>query len=605
MAQFQFHAPPATSFLRLHKPEQFGDDLSGFRMTVVEANRSLKPVIGLEGGVAGFGVRAVVPLTYEGQPVGTVEFGTGVDDQLILPLKQRYGLDISILIPDGDRFKFLAKTHDMKISEASYPDLKGVMQTGNQEVRRATEAGVELLTFFGPLKDFSGKVVGIVAIPYNIGPELADMRRSLFLYIGMGLLLIAILLCLSSFMLERFVSKRVRVITETFREMVRTGDLTVRVPTSEFNCSAIRKCTHRDCPEYGKKTSCWQTVGSNATGEIQCKCLLSGEFKSCAECPVGKIGIQQEFDKLSGWINTNIKRNALMIKDIGRQAEALSAASLELAGLSRQMSEDTENVSGRSNGVASAAEEMNANMNSVAAAMEEASTNVSLVASAVEEMSGTISEIAENTERASSITRDAASLAGSASERVGELGAAAQAIGKVTETITEISEQTNLLALNATIEAARAGEAGKGFAVVANEIKELARQTAAATREIREKIESIQSSTGKTVSDIEHIATVIKDVNEIVTSVAAAVDEQAVTTREIAGNVAQSSLGIRETTENVAQSSVVAGEIARDIAEVNHAAGDMAAGSSRVKVSAGDLSHLAEQLMGLVRKFKV
>ena len=66
-----------------------------------------------------------------------------------------------------------------------------------------------------------------------------------------------------------------------------------------------------------------------------------------------------------------------------------------------------------------------------------------------------------------------------------ELGTAAQEIGKVVETITEISEQVNLLALNATIEAARAGEAGKGFAVVANEIKDLARQTATDTGEIK------------------------------------------------------------------------------------------------------------------------
>nr|WP_320011745.1 methyl-accepting chemotaxis protein [uncultured Desulfobulbus sp.] len=79
------------------------------------------------------------------------------------------------------------------------------------------------------------------------------------------------------------------------------------------------------------------------------------------------------------------------------------------------------------------------------------------------------------------------SQAGSASSQVNELGLAAQEIGKVVEAITEISEQVNLLALNATIEAARAGDAGKGFAVVANKIKELARQTAEATGEIKRR----------------------------------------------------------------------------------------------------------------------
>jgi methyl-accepting chemotaxis protein len=76
----------------------------------------------------------------------------------------------------------------------------------------------------------------------------------------------------------------------------------------------------------------------------------------------------------------------------------------------------------------------------------------------------------------------------------------------VTETITSISAQTNLLALNATIEAVRGGQAGKGVAVVANEIKELAQQTAAATEDIKGKISTIQTSTGRAIDDIEKIS---------------------------------------------------------------------------------------------------
>ena len=70
-----------------------------------------------------------------------------------------------------------------------------------------------------------------------------------------------------------------------------------------------------------------------------------------------------------------------------------------------------------------------------------------------------------------------------------DLDEEAARISEVVTVIRSVADQTNLLALNATIEAARAGEAGKGFAVVANEIKELARQTAAATTEIKEQID--------------------------------------------------------------------------------------------------------------------
>ena len=57
MAQLQFHLPPATSLFRAHQPEKHGDDLSSFRQTVVRVNRDHRPVVGLEVGVAGAGIR--------------------------------------------------------------------------------------------------------------------------------------------------------------------------------------------------------------------------------------------------------------------------------------------------------------------------------------------------------------------------------------------------------------------------------------------------------------------------------------------------------------------------------------------------------------------
>ncbi len=103
----------------------------------------------------------------------------------------------------------------------------------------------------------------------------------------------------------------------------------------------------------------------------------------------------------------------------------------------------------------------------------------------------------------------------------------------VTETITEISEQTNLLALNATIEAARAGEAGRGFAVVANEIKELAKQTAQATLNIKSQIDDVQRTTSSTVTEINQISDVIRRVNDIVGTIATAVEEQTAATKRL------------------------------------------------------------------------
>ncbi len=77
--QFQFHIPPAMSFLRLHQPSKHSDDLSAFRHTVINVNTQKKPVIGLEVGKGELGLRVVYPVESEGNHVGSVEFGGDID----------------------------------------------------------------------------------------------------------------------------------------------------------------------------------------------------------------------------------------------------------------------------------------------------------------------------------------------------------------------------------------------------------------------------------------------------------------------------------------------------------------------------------------------
>jgi len=145
----------------------------------------------------------------------------------------------------------------------------------------------------------------------------------------------------------------------------------------------------------------------------------------------------------------------------------------------------------------------------------------------------------------------------------------------------------------------------EAFAVVANEIKELARQTAAATQDIKKKIDGIQNSTSTTIDKIGKITQVIANVKDLVATIATAVEEQSVTTREIAENISQAAVGINEVNRKVTENSTVAGVIARSISEVDHTAGEIADSSIQVKGSTGSLLKLAEQLNTMVGRFRI
>lgn len=89
--QGQFHLPPATSFLRLHKVAEYGDDLSAYRKTVLMANQEHRIVDGLETGKFGVGFRYVLPVQWDGVHVGTFEIGRSLDGTILDDLNTATG----------------------------------------------------------------------------------------------------------------------------------------------------------------------------------------------------------------------------------------------------------------------------------------------------------------------------------------------------------------------------------------------------------------------------------------------------------------------------------------------------------------------------------
>lgn len=291
--------------------------------------------------------------------------------------------------------------------------------------------------------------------------------------------------------------------------------------------------------------------------------------------------------------------------ELTSNAVQLASTSTQLSTTAGQLAGGAEQTTTQSATVAAAAEEMSTNMTNMAASTEQMTTNVKAVSTAVEELTASIGEIAKTAGQTSSIAGTAAQLADSSNVTISQLGVAADEIGRVIEVIQDIAEQTNLLALNATIEAARAGEAGKGFAVVATEVKELAKQTANATQDIRSRIEGIQASTNEAVRSIKEVGDAIQKVNSASSTIAAAVEEQSITTKEIASNVHQTAIAASTVSVAVAESATACAEITRNMTGVDRAARDTAQGATQTQVVGSELSHLSEQLRGMVSQFQI
>jgi methyl-accepting chemotaxis protein len=260
-----------------------------------------------------------------------------------------------------------------------------------------------------------------------------------------------------------------------------------------------------------------------------------------------------------------------------RYAQSLAAASEELSAVAKQMTSNSEQTTLQANLVAEASEQVTSNVTSVAASAEQ--------------MSSTVREIARNAHDAARVATAAVHAADETNRTVAQLGDSSMEIGKVIKVITSIAQQTNLLALNATIEAARAGEAGKGFAVVANEVKELAKQTAKATEDISQKIETIQNDTRGAVEAIQHIGQIIGQINDFQNTIASAVEQQAATTNEIARNASEAARGSLQISGNIGSVSVAA----RNTSE----------GAANTLASAEELSRLAGELRTLIDDIKL
>uniref|UniRef100_UPI0036F45216 methyl-accepting chemotaxis protein n=1 Tax=Aeoliella mucimassa TaxID=2527972 RepID=UPI0036F45216 len=151
--------------------------------------------------------------------------------------------------------------------------------------------------------------------------------------------------------------------------------------------------------------------------------------------------------------------------------------------------------------------------------------------------------------------------------------------------------------MNATIEAARAGDVGRGFGVVATEVKELARQSADASEDIRKRIEYVQDQVSRAEQAVASISEDVSGMSLISQSIATALEQQRATTQEIARNVAENSSAAQSVARQVSESATVCGMITKSVVEIDSAVKKVVTGAGESQHASDELTAISDELL--------
>ncbi|MBF0370393.1 MAG: hypothetical protein HQL52_13150 [Magnetococcales bacterium] len=310
--------------------------------------------------------------------------------------------------------------------------------------------------------------------------------------------------------------------------------------------------------------------------------------------------------------------------------EVISDAAVDLSSHLGTILQSTQITSDVVGSVTDSAEQIKSNLYGVNESQERVNRSVGHVSSVLQGMTQTLADFRIRLKAAKAESGQASHRARDILDVSKKLTDSAGEIDLVVEGINDIADQTNMLALNASIEAAGAGEAGKGFAVVANEVKELAHQTANATRAISQKIAQVQSISKESTEAVIEITAIVEKIHHTNDTINFAMENQEATMGQLATSmgevqadvnvVTQSArdlegisqeLGIasdnavnntQEITEAVAHASDSAGQVAEKSSEsralsqtIRDAAGRTDTASSQVMASVSGVFELITQ----------
>jgi len=363
--------------------------------------------------------------------------------------------------------------------------------------------------FEATLSELNGK--GRILLGLSLDALTAASNRSMAIMAVITILVIVVTALMSYYIFTRFVSEPLRQIVDVSTRIAE-GDLQARCETTGRN-------------EIGLVSESVNTIADRLRAVIaHISALLEQLDRSSMEAEEKAGLITGNINRQNNDIQTiftTIENNVMAMKEIASQTDELksyseetSSSILELAATSGEIAGNMDILTSELDNIMSSFQQITSSLNSlvevvdiISDATEETSASVSEIKMAIreiEELSDAARKLVDSV-KGNTETRGLPSIEETidgmkkikdsvevTAEIITILNSKSQEIDKILQVIDDVTDRTTLLSLNAAILAAQAGEQGKSFSVVAGEIKKLAEDTSASTKEIGEIISMIQ-----------------------------------------------------------------------------------------------------------------
>ncbi|HET9588611.1 MAG TPA: GAF domain-containing protein [Anaerolineales bacterium] len=193
---YQYHFADGTLFIDVNDPaDPEMSEVTRSRATLL-ANQEQKPVAGLESENGDLGIQGVVPVFYQGKHIGSVEYGIGLNQILLLDLKEKYGGEWRILLskniitghdsdeasPNPDLMVF-ATTQDSSLFNE--PESYTRALTGVSSITHPSVAGRDYAILSAPIYDYSEQIIGVLDIVYD-HTHISAVQNTRLLFAGLA-----------------------------------------------------------------------------------------------------------------------------------------------------------------------------------------------------------------------------------------------------------------------------------------------------------------------------------------------------------------------------------------------------------------------------------